>query len=80
MSAWGFFRLAVHHLPMAESSNLTLTPESGGTRLTVTESGFAAAAMEEKARRRAHADNSQGWEIELDAARAYLEAPASPAA
>jgi uncharacterized protein YndB with AHSA1/START domain len=58
----------------------TLTPESGGTRLTVTESGFAAAAMEEKARRRAHADNSQGWEIELDAARAYLEALASPAA
>jgi uncharacterized protein YndB with AHSA1/START domain len=51
----------------------TLTPESGGTRLTVTESGFATAAMEEKARRRAHADNSGGWEIELDVARAYLE-------
>ena len=58
----------------------TLTPESGGTRLTVTESGFAAATMEEKARRRAHADNSEGWEIELDAARAYLETPAGPAA
>jgi uncharacterized protein YndB with AHSA1/START domain len=57
----------------------TLTPESGGTRLTVTESGFATAVMEEKARRRAHADNSEGWEIELDAARAYLEALASPA-
>jgi uncharacterized protein YndB with AHSA1/START domain len=57
----------------------TLTPESGGTRLTVTESGFATAVMEEEARRRAHADNSEGWEIELDAARAYLEAPASPA-
>ena len=51
----------------------TLTPESGGTRLAVTESGFATAAMEEKARRRAHADNSEGWEIELAAARAYLE-------
>ena len=51
----------------------TLTPESGGTRLAVTESGFAAAAMEEKARRRAYADNSEGWQIELDAARAYLE-------
>jgi uncharacterized protein YndB with AHSA1/START domain len=57
----------------------TLTPESGGTRLTVTESGFAAAVMEEKARRRAHADNSEGWDIELGAARAYLEALASPA-
>ena len=52
----------------------TLTPELNGTRLAVTESGFATAAMEEQARRRAHADNSQGWEIELDAARAYLEA------
>jgi uncharacterized protein YndB with AHSA1/START domain len=53
----------------------TLTPESGGTRLAVTECGFAAAAMEEKARRRAYADNSEGWKIELDAARVYLEAP-----
>jgi uncharacterized protein YndB with AHSA1/START domain len=53
----------------------TLTPEPGGTRLAVTESGFAAAAMEEKARRRAYADNSQGWEIELGAARSYLEIP-----
>ena len=53
----------------------TLTSEPGGTRLAVTENGFATAAMEEKARRRAHADNSEGWEIELDAARAYLETP-----
>ena len=53
----------------------TLTPEPGGTRLAVTESGFAAAAMEEQARRRAYTDNSEGWEIELDAARAYLETP-----
>ena len=53
----------------------TLTSEPGGTRLAVTESGFATAAMDEKARRRAHADNSEGWEIELDAARAYLETP-----
>jgi len=52
----------------------TLTPEPGGTRLAVTESGFATAVMEEKARHRAHADNSEGWEIELGAARAYLEA------
>jgi uncharacterized protein YndB with AHSA1/START domain len=59
----------------------TLTPEPGGTRLAVTESGFATATMEEKARRRAYADNSEGWEIELGAAKAYLEAPAvvSPA-
>jgi uncharacterized protein YndB with AHSA1/START domain len=53
----------------------TLTPEPGGTRLAVTESGFAAATMDEEARSRAYADNSQGWEIELGVARAYLEAP-----
>ena len=52
----------------------TLTPEPGGTRLAVTESGFAAAVMEEEARRRAYADNSEGWQTELDAARSYLEA------
>ena len=56
------------------SVTFTLTPESGGTRLAVTESGFAAAAMEEKARGRAYADNSEGWEMELDAARSYLGA------
>jgi len=53
----------------------TLTPEPGGTRLAVTESGFATAAMDERARGRAYADNAEGWEIELDTARAYLEAP-----
>jgi len=51
----------------------TLTPESGGTRLAVAESGFATATIEEKARCRAYADNSEGWETELDAARVYLE-------
>jgi uncharacterized protein YndB with AHSA1/START domain len=58
----------------------TLTPEPGGTRLAVTESGFATAAMEEKARRRAYADNCAGWEIELNAARAYLEIPSGTTA
>ena len=53
----------------------TLTSEPGGTRLAVAESGFATAAMDEKARGRAYADNCEGWEIELGAARAYLETP-----
>ena len=58
----------------------TLTTEPGGTRLAVTESGFATAAMDEKARGRAYADNSEGWEIELGAAKAYLETPAGATA
>jgi uncharacterized protein YndB with AHSA1/START domain len=52
----------------------TLTSEPGGTRLTVAESGFAAATMDEQARYRAYTDNAEGWGIELGAARAYLEA------
>jgi uncharacterized protein YndB with AHSA1/START domain len=52
---------------------LTLTPEPGGTRLTVTESGFATAVMAEEARRRAYEDNSEGWEVELGVIRDYAE-------
>lgn len=51
----------------------TLTAEDGGTRLSVTESGFATATMDDQARRRAYRWNSEGWEIELGAARAYVE-------
>ncbi len=53
--------------------SLTLTPEPGGTRLSVVESGFAAAAVDERARRRAYEGNSEGWEIELGVIRAYAE-------
>ena len=52
---------------------LTLTPETGGTRLTVTESGFAAATVAEEARRRAYDGNAEGWEIELGLVRSHLE-------
>jgi uncharacterized protein YndB with AHSA1/START domain len=52
---------------------LTLTPEPGGTRLSVVESGFAAAAVDSGVRRRAYEGNSAGWEIELGVARAYAE-------
>jgi uncharacterized protein YndB with AHSA1/START domain len=52
---------------------LTLTPEPGGTRLSVVESGFSAAAVDSGARRRAYEGNSEGWEIELGVVRAYAE-------
>jgi hypothetical protein len=50
-----------------------LTPEPGGTLLSVVESGFAAAAVDEDVRRRAYEGNSEGWKIELDVVRAYVE-------
>jgi uncharacterized protein YndB with AHSA1/START domain len=52
---------------------LTLTPEPGGTRLSVVESGFATAAVDEHVRRRAYEGNSEGWKIELGVVRAYAE-------
>ncbi len=52
---------------------LTLTPQNGGTLLSVTESGFATAAVSEQARRRAYEGNTEGWEIELGLARAHVE-------
>jgi uncharacterized protein YndB with AHSA1/START domain len=52
---------------------LTLTPETGGTRLSVVESGFAAAAVDEHVRRRAYEGNSEGWGIELGVVRAHAE-------
>jgi uncharacterized protein YndB with AHSA1/START domain len=39
----------------------TLTPESGGTRLRVVESGFAALAGSEDLRSQALKDNTGGW-------------------
>jgi uncharacterized protein YndB with AHSA1/START domain len=56
------------------SVTFTLTAEPGGTRLAVTESGFASAVMDAAARRRAYEGNSAGWEAELDVAKAYVEA------
>jgi uncharacterized protein YndB with AHSA1/START domain len=52
---------------------LTLTPEPGGTRLSVVEAGFASAAVDERVRRRAYEGNSAGWEVELGVVRAYAE-------
>lgn len=46
---------------------------AGATRLSVTESGFDLAYPDPDARRAALQANSDGWTIELDAARAHLE-------
>lgn len=47
---------------------------AGGVLLCVRESGFAALAVDEAQRRKNHEDNSKGWDIELEAARSFLEA------
>jgi uncharacterized protein YndB with AHSA1/START domain len=50
----------------------TLEPAGPGTRLTVTESGFA--QLPEDAHRKAFDGNSQGWPSELGELAAYLDA------
>jgi len=47
---------------------------AGGVTLRVVESGFSTLPGTDEQRRKNHADNSSGWEQELEAARAHVEA------
>ena len=49
----------------------TLTPEAGGTRLQVVESGFTELAWPQPERARYAEENADGWILELDELRAY---------
>jgi uncharacterized protein YndB with AHSA1/START domain len=51
----------------------TLIEEGEGTRLTVVESGFATALMDDQARRRAFDGNVEGWAIELALLQRHIE-------
>ena len=51
----------------------TLTPEGGGTRLRVVESGFRALDISADEQETYAAGNVQGWLKELDELREYLE-------
>jgi len=50
----------------------TLEPSEGGTRLSVSETGFDAIGLERRAR--VYKDNSQGWAEVLGWVRTYVEA------
>jgi uncharacterized protein YndB with AHSA1/START domain len=50
----------------------TLDPVPDGTVVRVVESGFAAGIVDAK-RRSIYDDNSEGWTVELTAAKTYLE-------
>ncbi|MDV3220251.1 SRPBCC domain-containing protein [Intrasporangium sp.] len=52
----------------------TLEPTSGGVIVRVVETGFAEAGdAADDVRAAAHRDNTEGWEVELAAARTHLE-------
>jgi uncharacterized protein YndB with AHSA1/START domain len=50
---------------------MTLAPEGDGTKLRVTESGFAKLPWPEKEQSRYSTENARGWIVELDELRAY---------
>lgn len=47
---------------------------AGGVTLRVLESGFGSLPVSEEQRRKNVADNTEGWELELAAAKAHIEA------
>ncbi|AKU15247.1 SRPBCC domain-containing protein [Luteipulveratus mongoliensis] len=51
----------------------TLEEVDGGTRVRVVESGFATSDRAAEVRQRAYDENTEGWEIELKAAKSHLE-------
>jgi uncharacterized protein YndB with AHSA1/START domain len=51
----------------------TLTPEDGGTRLRVVESGFAALEASDDTRRGAWKENTDGWVEVMDAFKKRAE-------
>jgi uncharacterized protein YndB with AHSA1/START domain len=60
-----------------EQSTLTefwIEDRDGGVVLKVVESGFASLVMSDVERRKLIDGNTEGWSVELDAARTYLEA------
>lgn len=60
------------HIPTVVE--FTLEPSDRGVIVHVVETGFAEGGdADDAARAAAHRDNSEGWEVELAAARAHLE-------
>lgn len=54
---------------------VTFTLEADGmlSRLSLVEKGFASQGVDEPARRRAYDGNSEGWDVEMGAAKAHVE-------
>jgi uncharacterized protein YndB with AHSA1/START domain len=68
---WHIFGLPEED-PRRTYVEFTLEPSASGTRLTVTESGFAQLAGD--AHREAYGGNTKGWASELGELASYLDA------
>jgi uncharacterized protein YndB with AHSA1/START domain len=65
-------QITTRHLPdRAITTTYTLEEENGGTRFTVTETGFE--ALSEKARKERLDQNDRGWEMALENLKAYID-------
>ena len=51
----------------------TLDDDEAGIRLSVVESGFATAVMDETARKRAYEGNTEGWAVEIALIKTHVE-------
>jgi uncharacterized protein YndB with AHSA1/START domain len=73
---WAPFKNPSGEEPAEGNSTLvefTLTPDGGGTRVRVVESGFSALDTSEDQRERNHSSNTEGWQIELDELVGYAD-------
>jgi uncharacterized protein YndB with AHSA1/START domain len=68
---WGIYGLPADD-PRRTYVEFTLEPAGAGTRLTVTESGFA--QLPDDVYRKAYDANAEGWPKELGELVAYLDA------
>lgn len=62
--------------PTDDNSTLvefTLTPQDGGTRLRVVETGFAGLAVAPDQQEKHLGENTEGWRLKLDELRTYSE-------
>lgn len=73
---WAPFKDPGGEEPVDGNSTLvefTLAPEGDGTRLRVTESGFASLATSDDQRAKNHSGNTEGWKFEIGELQEYAE-------
>lgn len=70
-------RITTRHLPNRSlTTTYTLEEEHGGTRFTVTETGFE--SLSEEARKARLAQDDKSWEMALENLKAYLDGRSLP--
>ncbi|HEX9503294.1 MAG TPA: SRPBCC domain-containing protein [Patescibacteria group bacterium] len=70
-------QITTRNLPdMSMTTTYTLEEENGGTRFTVTETGFE--SLSEDVRKERLDQNGKGWEMALENLKAYIDGRSLP--